>query len=96
VRRLLLAVAFTGGLTREVLLARVGGRVPPVPGALTPTEQDVVQLAAHGLTNKEIAQQLSIAVHTVEAHLSRAYAKLGVRSRAQLAAQLTSLARGPD
>jgi DNA-binding CsgD family transcriptional regulator len=70
-------------------LARVGGRIPGAPGALTPTEHDVVQLAAHGLTNKEIARHLSIAVHTVEVHLSRAYVKLGVRSRSQLAAQLT-------
>jgi DNA-binding CsgD family transcriptional regulator len=77
-------------------LARVGGRGPAAPGALTPTEHDVVQLAAHGLTNKEIARQLSLAVHTVEVHLSRAYGKLGVRSRSQLAAQLTPPARGPD
>jgi DNA-binding CsgD family transcriptional regulator len=76
-------------------LARVGGRAPGAPGALTPTEQDVVQLAADGLTNKEIARQLSLAVHTVEVHLSRAYGKLGVRSRSQLAAQLTPPARGP-
>ena len=48
-----------------------------------------MQLAARGLTNKEIARYLSLAVHTVEVHLSRAYAKLGVRSRSQLAAQLT-------
>jgi DNA-binding CsgD family transcriptional regulator len=77
-------------------LARVGGRVPGAPGALTPTEHDVVQLAARGLTNKEIARQLSLAVHTVEVHLSRAYGKLGVRSRSQLAAQLTQPARRPD
>ena len=41
------------------------------------------------MTNKEIARRLSIAVHTVEVHLSRAYIKLGVRSRSQLAARLT-------
>jgi DNA-binding CsgD family transcriptional regulator len=76
-------------------LARVGGRAPGAPGTLTPTEHDVVELAAHGLTNKEIAGHLSIAVHTVEVHLSRAYLKLGVRSRSQLAAQLTPPARGP-
>jgi DNA-binding CsgD family transcriptional regulator len=70
-------------------LARVGGRSPAAPGALTPTEHDVVKLAAAGLTNKEIARRLSIAVHTVEVHLSRAYLKLGVRSRSQLAARLT-------
>ena len=68
-------------------LARVGGRPPATPGALTPTESDVVELAAAGMTNKEIAQRLSIAVHTVEVHLSRAYVKLGVRSRSQLAAR---------
>jgi DNA-binding CsgD family transcriptional regulator len=77
-------------------LARVGGRGPGAPGALTPTERDIVRLAAHGLTNKEIARHLSIAVHTVEVHLSRAYVKLGVRSRAQLAAHLSPPARGPD
>jgi DNA-binding CsgD family transcriptional regulator len=54
-----------------------------------------VQLAARGLANKEIARHLSIAVHTVDVHLSRAYLKLGVRSRSQLAAQLTPGARGP-
>jgi DNA-binding CsgD family transcriptional regulator len=70
-------------------LARVGGRAPDAPGALTATEQRVVELAAAGMSNKEIASALSIAVHTAEVHLSRAYAKLGVRSRTQLAARLT-------
>jgi DNA-binding CsgD family transcriptional regulator len=42
------------------------------------------------MANKEIAAGLKLAVHTVEVHLSRAYAKLGVRSRAQLAARLVS------
>jgi len=77
-------------------LARVGGRVPGTSGALTPTERDVVQLAAQGLTNKEIARHLSIAVHTVEVHLSRAYLKLGVRSRSQLAAQLRPRPADPN
>jgi len=70
-------------------LARVGGRAPDAPGALTVTEQRVVELAAAGMSNKEIARALSIAVHTAEVHLSRAYAKLGVRSRTQLAARRT-------
>jgi DNA-binding NarL/FixJ family response regulator len=48
----------------------------------------VVELAAGGMANKEIAAALTLAVHTVEVHLSRAYAKLGVRSRAQLANRL--------
>src|SRR4051794_32858305 len=69
-------------------LARVGGRKRRADGELTPTERDVVELAAEGLANKEIAQRLSLAVHTVEVHLSRAYAQLGVTSRAQLAGRL--------
>jgi DNA-binding CsgD family transcriptional regulator len=53
-------------------------------GGLTTAERRVAELAAAGLSNKEIAGRLFIAVHTVEVHLSHAYAKLGIRSRAQL------------
>ena len=68
-------------------LARVGARRRKAPtGELTPTEQRVVELAAAGLANKEIARKLFVGVHTVEVHLTHAYAKLGVRSRTQLAA----------
>ena len=42
-----------------------------------------------GLANKEIAQALLLSVNTVEGHLSHVYAKLGVRSRAQLARRLS-------
>ena len=70
-------------------LERVGGRRPRSSGELTPTERQIVELAAEGLANKEIARTLDLAVHTVEVHLSRAYARLGVRSRAQLAARLS-------
>ncbi len=69
-------------------LARVGGRRPRVAGELTEAERQVAALAAEGLANKEIAQALFVTVHTVEAHLSNTYAKLGVRSRAQLASRL--------
>jgi DNA-binding CsgD family transcriptional regulator len=72
---------------------RVGGRRPGAAGGeLTPSEQRVVELAASGLANKQIATTLFVTVHTVEVHLARAYAKLGVRSRAQLASRL---ARSP-
>jgi DNA-binding NarL/FixJ family response regulator/tetratricopeptide (TPR) repeat protein len=74
-------------------LARVGGRRPRASGELTPTERDVVELAAGGRANKEIARALHLAVHTVEVHLSRSYSKLGVRSRAQLAARLAGATR---
>jgi DNA-binding CsgD family transcriptional regulator len=69
-------------------LARVGARRPRPAGELTATEERVARLAADGRSNKEIAQALFVTVHTVEAHLSHAYAKLGVRSRGQLAGRL--------
>jgi DNA-binding CsgD family transcriptional regulator len=69
-------------------LERVGARRPSAAGELTPTERRVVELAAQGRANKEIAQALVVSVSTVEFHLSNAYAKLGVRSRTQLAARL--------
>jgi DNA-binding NarL/FixJ family response regulator len=71
-------------------LGRVGARRPTPSGELTPAERRVVELAATGLSNKEIARTLYVAVPTVEAHLSHAYAKLGVRSRTQLAQRLSS------
>jgi DNA-binding NarL/FixJ family response regulator len=51
-----------------------------------------VHLAAQGLSNKDIAARLFVTVHTVEVHLSHAYAKLGVRSRSQL----PHVAKAPD
>jgi len=73
-------------------LARVGARRPQPTGELTEAERRAVELAAEGRSNKEIAQALFISVHTVEVHLSHAYAKLGVRSRAQLARRLSARA----
>ena len=55
------------------------------PGELTSTERRVAELAVAGRSNLEIAGALGASVHTVEVHLSRVYAKLGVRSRTQLA-----------
>lgn len=69
-------------------LSRVGARRPSPPGELSAAERRVAALAAEGLANKEIARALSISVKTVEGHLSRTYAKLGVRSRAQLVRRL--------
>ena len=48
----------------------------------------MAELAAEGLANKEIAQKLFVTVRTVELHLSHVYAKLGIRSRTQLARSL--------
>lgn len=52
---------------------------------LTPSEQQVANLVADGLSNREIAMRLFVSVRTVEMHLSNAYRKLGIRSRAGLA-----------
>jgi DNA-binding CsgD family transcriptional regulator len=52
---------------------------------LTPSELRVAELAAEGHQNKEIATELFLSVATVEAHLTRIYRKLGVRSRTELA-----------
>jgi DNA-binding CsgD family transcriptional regulator len=64
---------------------RIGARRPGRAGELTPTERRVAELAVTGRSNKEIARALFVTVNTVEGHLSHAYAKLGIRSRAQLA-----------
>jgi DNA-binding CsgD family transcriptional regulator len=69
-------------------LERVGARKPAAAGGLTATERRVADLAVEGLANKEIARTLVVTVNTVEFHLRNAYAKLGIRSRVQLAARL--------
>jgi len=69
-------------------LDRISGRRAAPAGGLTPGEQRVAELVASGLSNKQVAAQLFVSVYTVEAHLSRVYAKLGIRSRTQLARAL--------
>jgi DNA-binding CsgD family transcriptional regulator len=56
---------------------------------LTPTEARVAELAASGLTNREIAVYAFISPKTVEANLTRIYRKLGIRSRAELGVRLS-------
>ena len=68
-------------------LGRVSGRRAH-GDELTPAEQRVAELAAEGRQNKEIAAELFLTVATVEAHLSRVYRKLGLRSRTELARAL--------
>jgi DNA-binding CsgD family transcriptional regulator len=55
------------------------------PDALTPAESRAARMAAEGLTNREIARALFLTTKTVEGQLSQAYAKLGIRSRADVA-----------
>ena len=54
------------------------------PESLTAREHQVASLAAEGLSNREIAEQLVVTVKTVEWHLKHSYRKLGVRSRQAL------------
>jgi DNA-binding CsgD family transcriptional regulator len=60
---------------------------------LTPREREIAILAAEGLSNKQIADTLGSALRTVEGHLYRAFAKLEVSTRAELAAVLASQQR---
>ena len=60
---------------------------------LTPTELRIAMLAADGATNREIAQAAFISPKTVEANLARVYRKLGIRSRAELGARMSSRPR---
>jgi DNA-binding CsgD family transcriptional regulator len=60
----------------------------PQPVALTKREREVATLAARGLTSREIAETIVVSTRTVENHLQRAYEKLGVRGRAELAEAL--------
>ncbi len=57
-------------------------------GSLSPLERQISRLAAEGLTNPEIGELLFYSRKTIERHLSAVFAKLGVRSRTELAALL--------
>jgi predicted ATPase/DNA-binding NarL/FixJ family response regulator len=63
--------------------------------SLSPVERQVVDLASHGLNNPNIASELFISRNTVKAHLSHAYAKLGVSNRIELA-RLAARRRADD
>ena len=59
------------------------------PAALTSREGEVAALVARGLTNRQIASELSISEHTVATHVGRILNKLGLSSRSRLAAWVT-------
>ena len=75
-------------LPPELLASRSRGRVPTAQPiafaeALSPRENDILQLLAEGLTNRQIAARTTISEHTVKFHLSSIFAKLGVASRTE-------------
>jgi len=72
----------TRGELEQVGLRRTG------PDQLTEAERRVAELAASGLTNREVAAKLFMSPKTVEANLARAYRKLDIHSRAELGARL--------
>ena len=67
-------------------LNRRGLWLPPLeaPVSLTSREQEIASLAAGGMTSRAIAQRLVLSTRTVDSHLSRVFAKLGVHSREEL------------
>ncbi|MDN5853426.1 MAG: LuxR C-terminal-related transcriptional regulator, partial [Actinomycetia bacterium] len=64
------------------------------PASLTAREREVARLAATGMSAKEIGAALFITQRTVEGHLARAYARLGVRSKVELAHRAAELGLG--
>jgi two-component system, NarL family, nitrate/nitrite response regulator NarL len=75
--------------TREAALTHVDQ-------VLSAREQDVFRLAARGLGNKALAEQLAISEATVKVHLTHIFQKLGVRGRGELAAAYHGLLHQPD
>ena len=73
-------------------LGRIGLRRAVVSEGLTPAQSRVAELAVAGATNREIAHELYMSERSVEAHLTKVYRELGIRSRAQLAGALAATA----
>ncbi|WP_369070412.1 helix-turn-helix transcriptional regulator [Kineococcus terrestris] len=85
--------ALTAAALAAALAARSGARTPALASALRPLpltarEREVVVLAARGLSNRAVAERLTVSVRTVEGHLYRAGHKLGVSERSALAGVL--------
>jgi len=77
-------------------LGRLGPQRSRDRDSLSPSEQRVAELAARGLTNREVAAKLFISPKTVEANLTRAYRKLEISSRAELGQWLAGTRPGAD
>ena len=80
--------------SRDVAAARALGLVPAAPRpaiTLTHRERAIAEHTARGASNQEVADALSISVRTVETHLTKIYAKLGVGSRGAMTALMHEL-----
>ncbi len=90
------AQAYVDRCDRELKAGGVGVRREIASfSELTPQERIVAALVAEGRSNKDVALELYLSVKTVQFHLTRVYAKLGVRSRAELAARFREAQDGP-
>ena len=80
------AEAFAERARRELQAAGVTIREPTVAtrAVLTGQEEQVARLAGDGLTNPEIGARLFLSPHTVEWHLRKVFAKLGIKSRREI------------
>ena len=81
-----------GAVLWEAQCRRELARVAPgrAEGSLTPTERRIAQLVADGSRNKEIASALFVSTANVEAHLTRIFRKLGIRTRSDLVRWMTA------
>jgi DNA-binding CsgD family transcriptional regulator len=71
-------------------------RVPEARDQLTPQELQIAQLAAAGLSNREIGQRLYLSHRTISTHLYRVFPKLGVTSRGELTTALAPVPVAAD
>jgi DNA-binding CsgD family transcriptional regulator len=74
-----------GALARRIVTSRAAGTT------LSERELEVLDLARHGLTNRDIAESLSLSPHTIARHLSNARAKLGAANRTEAAAKFEEM-----
>jgi ATP/maltotriose-dependent transcriptional regulator MalT len=89
-----------GGFGAPTVLPGVGLKRAWAAGrkavSITKREREVMELIAEGLSNKEMAKRLHIALHTVKSHMHNVLEKLGLHSRLQVAAYVHGEGGYPD